>query len=305
MRPVIRIGTRSSALAMAQTNEVMSALKALATSIKWEVVPIRTKGDEMHDFSSSPLDNKSMFTKEIEQSLVEQKIDVAIHSMKDLTAEMPNGLLIGAIPERKNPHDVLVSKGNRAFTELKFGARIGTSSARRKAQLLASRGDLDILETHGNVETRIRKLDHGEFDAIVLAAAGLIRLGLERRASEYLPTDLMIPAVGQGAIAVQVREDDAEIRRLLSRINHTETRRAVEAERAFAGTLGADCKTPIAAYGKVEANKLVIDGMVASRDGRRIVRDRIVSDEPNPAAIGRDLARRLLTRGAMTILEAA
>jgi hydroxymethylbilane synthase len=305
MRPVIRIGTRASALAVAQTSEVITVLKRLTTTVRCDVIPIRTKGDEIRDFASSAIDNKSMFTKEIEQSLAEGKIDLAVHSMKDLTAEMPSGLVIGAIPKRENPRDVLVSKGNRRFAELKFGARVGTSSARRKAQLLASRGDFDVIETHGNVDTRLRKLDHGEFDGIVLAAAGLIRLGLSRRATEYLSPELMLPAVGQGALAIQVREDDAEIRGIVSQIDHPETRRAVEAERAFAGALGADCRTPIAAYARIEANRLVIDGMVASRDGRKLVRNRLVSNEPNPAGVGQELAKSLLTKGAMTILEAA
>jgi hydroxymethylbilane synthase len=305
MRPILRIGTRASALAIAQTREVISALKPLTAAVRCDVVPIRTKGDEIHDFGTSTIDNKSMFTKEIEQSLLEEKIDLAIHSMKDLTTEMPSGLVIGAIPKRENPRDVLISKGNKRFIELKFGTRVGTSSARRKAQLLASRGDFDIIETHGNVDTRLRKLDHGEFDAIVLAAAGLIRLGLEKRATEYLSPDVMLPAVGQGALAIQVREDDDEIRELVSQIDHTETRRAVEAERAFAGTLGADCRTPIAAYARAEAGGLAIDGMVASRDGRKLVRNRMVSDDPNATRIGEELAKSLLTKGAMTILEAA
>jgi len=305
MRPILRIGTRTSALAIAQTNEVISALKPLTAAVRCDVVPIRTKGDETHDFGSSTIDNKSMFTKEIEQSLLEERIDLAVHSMKDLTTEVPSGLVIGAIPKRENPRDVLISKGNKRFAELKFGTRIGTSSARRKSQLLASRGDFDIIETRGNVDTRLRKLDHREFDAIVLAAAGLIRLGLEKRATEYLSPDLMLPAVGQGALAIQVREDDAEIRELVSQIDHTETRRAVEAERAFASTLGADCRTPIAAYARAEGGKLAIDGMVASRDGRKLVRNRMVSDDPSATRIGQDLAKRLLTKGAMTILEAA
>lgn len=305
MRPVIHVGTRASALALAQTNEVITALKRLATTVRCDVVPIRTKGDEMHDFGSSTIDNKSVFTKEIEESLIEEKIDLAVHSMKDLTTEMTKRLVIGAIPKRENPRDVLISRGKAKFAELKPGARVGTSSARRKAQLLAARGDFNVIETHGNVDTRLRKLDRGECDAIVLAAAGLVRLGLDKRATEYLSPDLMLPAVGQGALAIQVREDDAEIRELVSQIDHSETRRAVEAERGFAGKLGADCRTPIAAYARVEVAKLVIDGMVASPDGRKLVRTRMVSDGPNAARIGEELAESLLTKGAMTILEAA
>jgi hydroxymethylbilane synthase len=305
MRSVIRVGTRASALALAQADEVIMAIRQLATLTRCEVVRIRTKGDDIHDFDSATIDNKSVFTKEIEQSLIEQKIDLAVHSMKDLVTEVPKGLVIAAIPKRKNPRDVLVSRGNEKFAELKPGARLGTSSARRKAQLLAARGDFDIIETHGNVDTRLRKLVAGEFDAVVLAAAGLVRLGLDKRATEYLSTDLMIPAVGQGALAIEAREEDGETRELVSQIDDTETRRAVEAERAFAGKLGADCKTPIAAYARLEGDRLAVDGMVASRDGRKLVRSRMVSDEPNATRIGEELAESLLAKGAMTILEAA
>lgn len=305
MRSILRVGTRGSALALAQANEVIATLKQTGKGTRCEVVPIRTKGDEMHHSASMAVDGKSLYTKEIEESLLERKIDLAVHSMKDLTTDLPEGLVIAGIPERQNPRDVLISRNKAKFTELEGRARVGTSSARRKAQLLAARGDLEIVETHGNVETRLRKLDGGEYDALVLAAAGLSRLGLEKQATEYLSTDMMLPAVGQGALAIEVREDDAEIRELVSQIDHSKTRIAVETERAFARKLGADCRTPVAAYAKIESRKLSLEGMVAAINGRMLVRSRVVSDNLDPVRIGKELAENLLGRGAAAILEMA
>ena len=305
MRPILRVGTRGSNLALAQASEVIAVLKHLRKGTRCEVVSIRTKGDEIHSLGRVSVDGKKLFTKEIEESLLERKIDLAVHSMKDLTTDLPEGLIIAGIPARQNPRDALISRSNAKFAELEGHARVGTSSARRKAQLLAARGDLEIVETRGNVDTRLRKLGNEEYDALVLAAAGLIRLGLEKHAAEYLSTNVMLPAVGQGALAIQVREDDAEIRELVSAIDHSETRRAVEAERAFARKLGADCRTPVAAYAKIESGKLAIDGMVAASNGRMLVRSRVVSGISDPAKIGEELAENLLSKGAAAILEAA
>jgi len=185
------------------------------------------------------------------------------------------------------------------------GATIATSSPRRRTQLLATRGDLQVLETHGNVDTRLRKLDNGDYDGIVLAAAGLNRLGLENRVTEYLPTKVMLPAIGQGAIAVEIRDDDAETRELVGRIEDKSTRRTVEAERAFARKLGANCRTPIAAYAKVEGRGLMIEGMVSSADGRKLLRGKLVSDNPRPESVGEELADSLLEKGAQFVLKDA
>lgn len=299
------VGTRRSSLALAQTNQVIDSLKKFVPNIRYEVVPIRTRGDKIQDLGTTAVEGKSMFTKEIEEALIKGQIDMAIHSMKDLTTDLPTGLVIGAVPERANPRDVLVSRNKKKFDQLQEGARVGTSSARRKTQLLAARADLEILGMHGNVDTRLRKLDRGEYDAIVLAAAGLIRLGLEKRATEYLSTDIMLPAVGQGALAIQSREDDHEIGQLLSNIDDKPTRRAVEAERAFARKLGADCRTPVAAYARAESGKLAIDGMIAARSGKMLVRSRIVSDNPDAEKVGEELAQTLLSKGAATVLEGA
>ncbi len=305
MKQRILIGTRGSSLALAQTNQILDSLRKVAPNLRYDVIPIKTKGDKMHDVGTTAVEGKSLFTKEIEESLIEGKVDMAVHSMKDLTTDLPAGLVIAAVPERINPHDVLVSRNRKKFEQLPARSRVGTSSARRKAQLLAARGDLEILDMHGNVDTRLRKLESGEYDAIVLAAAGLIRLGLEKHATEFLSTKVMLPAVGQGALAVQSRENDSEIRDLLSRIDHKPTRRAVEAERAFARKLGADCRTPIAAYARLEDGKLAIDGLVALPSGKILVRSRIISDNPDAEKVGEELAESLLEKGAGIVLEAA
>jgi len=299
------LGTRGSALALAQTNEIVEALKRIAPGIHCDIVQIRTKGDKMHEQGTTAQEGKSMYTKEIEDALTAEKIDIAVHSMKDLTTDLPKGLIIAAVPERLNPRDVLISKKKTKLDQLPGEARVGTSSPRRKAQLSARRGDFQIVDMHGNVDTRIKKLEKGECDAIVLAAAGLIRMKLERNVTEYLSPDVMLPAVGQGALAVETRESASEIRELLSKINHDPTRKAVDAERAFARRLGADCRTPIAAYARIEARKLVINGLVATPNGSMLVRSRIASEDIVPEKVGQELAEVLLNKGAAAILEAA
>lgn len=304
MKNHIRIGTRGSRLALAQTNEVLEELKRVHPSaLKCEVIPIRTKGDVLYDSSTIP-EGKRIFTKEIEEALTQGRVDIAIHSMKDLTVDRLEGITIAAIPKRANAHDVLVSRNQIRFSQLAAGARIGTSSPRRKSQLLAVRTDLEIVTIHGNVDTRIRKVGNGDCDAIVLAAAGLERMRLTRYVTEILPTKVMLPAVGQGALAVQSREDDENVKELLAGIDHLQTRREIEAERAFAKKLGANCRTPIAAYARSDSSKLTVQGMVASPSGRMIVRSNITSDNPNSAQIGEELAKSLLDKGAGAILEA-
>ncbi len=301
----MRIGTRGSPLALAQTNQVAELIEKIAPRIECEVVRIRTKGDANRESGTVSVESKSSFTLEIEESLLNRKIDLAVHSMKDLTTDLSVGLKIAAVPERSDSRDVFISRKGTRFQELPTRARIGTSSPRRKAQLLAARRNLEIIETRGNVDTRLRKLESGDYDGIVLAAAGLIRLGMENHATEYLSIDVMLPAVGQGALAIETREDDEEIIQLLSTIDHESTHVAVDAERAFARRLGADCRTPVAAYAKVEFGKLTIDGMAATTDAAMLVRSRIVTDNIDATKAGEDLAESLLSKGASAILEAA
>ena len=304
MKDRLLVGSRGSALALAQTSQVISAVKKVASNLKFEVVSIRTKGDQVHDSGTAGVEGKSIYTQEIEEALSAGKIDIAVHSMKDLTTNLPQELTIAAVPERINPRDVLISRNKVKFSDLPGRARLGTSSPRRKSQLLAARGDFEVIDIHGNVSTRLNKLQTGEFDAIVLAAAGLIRLGLEGNATEYLSTKVMLPAIGQGALAIEVREDDVEIRELLSKVDHEPTRRAVNAERAFAQRLGADCHTPIAAYAKVDSGRLIIDGLVATRNGSILMRSRVSSENASAEKIGQELAEILLSKGAIAVLEA-
>ena len=247
---------------------------------------------------------RALFTQEIEEALLQGRVDIAVHSMKDLTTDDSEGITFAAVPRRANAHDVLVSQNKRKFAQLPLGARIGTSSPRRKSQLLAARGDLEIVDIHGNVDTRLRKLSKRDYDAIVLAAAGLERLNLSHYVTDVLPTDLMLPAVGQGALAVQSRDGDHETLELVMRIDHPQTRREIEAERAFAKKLGANCRTPIAAHARSRSSKLTIEGMVASPSGRMLVRGRVTSDNPDSAQIGEELAESLLDKGAAAVLEA-
>ena len=305
MRNPIIVGTRGSALALAQTKQVIRTLKELSPNVSFEVDEIKTKGDNMRDFAESAFDGKRLFTKEIEESLINKEIRIAIHSMKDLTTELPTGLKIAAVPQRADHRDALISRDRRKFEQLPGGARVGTSSPRRRTQLLAARNDLHIVDIHGNVDTRLRKLEAGECDAIIVAVAGLARLGMEKRVTELLSTRIMLPAVGQGALAVEAREDDEEMVELLSRISHEPTYRAVEAERAFAKKLGANCRTPIAAFATVHQTKLRIDGMVASSDGRMLLRTQLISDKSDPKMVGEGLAESLLSKGAQLVLEAA
>jgi hydroxymethylbilane synthase len=302
MKTRILVGTRRSQLALAQTNQVIEELKQAVPSLKCEVVTIRTKGDNIHELGTS-VEGKGIFTKEIEEALIQGRVDIAVHSMKDLSVDLSANVTIAAVPKRGNPHDVLVSRERRRFSQLPSGARVGTSSPRRKSQLLAARGDLEIVDIHGNVDTRLRKLASGAYDAIVVAAAGLERLHLDRNATEVLPTNLMLPAVGQGALAVQSRMGDQEITELIIKIDHPITRSEIEAERAFAKKLGANCRTPIAAFARSDSSKLTIEGMVSSPNGRMLVRGRLTSNNPDSSQIGEELAKSLLDKGAEALLE--
>ena len=300
----IRVGSRSSVLALAQTKLVVELLKKHAPTLHYRIVPIQTSGDTLHEKAGATYDNKSLFTKEIEQSLLNEEVDMAVHSMKDLTTDLPKGLAITAVPERADHRDVLISRSKRKLEQLPGGARIGTSSPRRQTQLLAARSDLQIVDMHGNVDTRLRKLRSGHCDAIILAAACLDRLGLEQHITQLLSTEIMLPAVGQGALAIQSRENDGGIRDILSHVEHGPTRRAIEAERAFARRLGANCRTPIAAYAKITGEKLSIDGLVGSLDGRKVMRGRLASDNPDASKVGEELAHSLIRQGAQLVLEA-
>lgn len=302
----VKIGTRGSQLALWQTNWVKSQIEKHYAGIEVEITIISTKGDRVLDVSLPKLgeQGKGLFTKELEDAIFERRIDLAVHSLKDLPTELPNGLGIGAICEREDVRDALVARDPiKSVSELPERAVIGTSSLRRQAQLLQARPDLVIEPVRGNVDTRLRKLDEGSFDAIVLAAAGLHRLGHASRITEHLSEEFMLPAVGQGALAIETRVDDAAINEIVSSLDHAATRLACNAERAFLKGLGGGCLVPIAAHARIEAGTMTLSGLVASLDGSESLRDRQSGPSSDAEAIGRRLAAELLSRGAYKILN--
>lgn len=297
----IKIGTRGSKLAVWQANWVKAALKAKHPLLAAELVTIKTKGDKILDTPLARIGGKGLFIKEIEDALLDGRIDLAVHSMKDMPAIIPDGLRIGAIPERETPKDVLISKKG-LLTELETGACIGTSSVRRAAQLLHTRPDIVISPLRGNLDTRIRKLATEDIDAIVLAAAGIRRLGFVHKITEYLDESVMLPAVGQGALCIEIKEDDAEVGSIVASLDHLETRKVVMAERAFLNRLGGSCQVPIAALGKIDKNRFSICGLVADTDGATVIRNTLSGPVERAGEIGVELAESLLAKGAKEIL---
>ncbi len=301
----IIIGTRGSQLALWQTNWVKTQIERLHPGIEVEIKVISTKGDRVLDVSLPKLgeQGKGLFTKELEDAIFERRVDLAVHSLKDLPTELPAGLHIGAICEREDVRDALVARGAiKSFNELPARALIGTSSLRRQAQLRAARPDLVIEPVRGNVDTRLRKLDEGQYDAIVLAAAGLHRLGYANRITEHFHEELMLPAVGQGALAIETREDDPVIDQIIHALNHEATRLACTAERAFLKGLGGGCLVPIAAHATIESDVMTLNGLVASPDGSDSVRGKQSGSSHDAELIGRQLADELLARGAAKLL---
>ncbi len=299
----IKIGTRGSKLALWQANWVKSALQSNNPTLRVELVTIKTKGDKILDVPLAKIGGKGLFIKEIEEALLDGRIDLAVHSMKDMPAEIPKKLCIGAIPERESPQDVLISKSGSLFLELENGSRIGTSSLRRAAQLLHARQDIKIVPLRGNLQTRLRKLETENIDAIVLAAAGIKRLNLENRITEYLDDSIMLPAVGQGALCVEIRENDPEVGTIVTRLDNYQTRRVVMGERAFLNRLGGSCQVPIAAHGKIEKKIFTLCGLVADVDGTGMFKDTLSGPEDLAESIGVKLADHLLSMGAGRILK--
>jgi hydroxymethylbilane synthase len=294
---VIVIGSRGSKLALWQAEHIAEALKALDTEARIEI--IKTSGDKIQDVPLSQVGGKALFTKEIDEALLSGAIDLAVHSMKDVPTGLPQGLTIAAIPEREEPRDALIGC---SLADLKNGARIGTSSLRRQAQLLAYRQQLEIQVLRGNVDTRLRKLDEGQYDAIVLAAAGLRRLGWQDRIRELIPVETMCPAVGQGALAIETRDDGGAAYELVRKLDHPETRIAVTAERAMLEKLGGGCQVPIGGYAFIDKGVIHMRAIVASPDGKRMVRAELSGVDP--LRTGASLGRNLLELGAEEILRA-
>jgi len=303
MKTAIKIGTRASKLALWQANWVESALKAKDPAQNTELVTIKTKGDKILDVPLAKVGGKGLFVKEIEQALLDHRIDIAVHSMKDMPAEIPDGLCIGAIPPREVAGDVLISKTGRCFEELRRGAVIGTSSLRRAAQLRHARPDIEIAPLRGNLDTRLKKLQTENLDAIVLAAAGVKRLDLEDRITEYLDPAVMLPAVGQGALCIETRQDDAIIGPLVKALDDPPSRAVILGERAFLNRLGGSCQVPIAGHGEINNNRFHLTGLVAGIHGSPIYKSVLSGTVDSSESIGVSLAEALLSRGADAILE--
>jgi len=301
MRRTIHIGTRGSKLALWQANWVQSQLQKQSPQTSIQIVIIKTKGDKILDVPLAKVGGKGLFVKEIEEALLDGRIDLAVHSMKDMPADLPAGLSIGAIPPREKSQDVLVSRFGR-LAHMPKGARIGTSSLRRAAQLLWARPDIQIEPLRGNLDTRLRKLDAGNMDAIVLAAAGIRRLGLAHRISEYLSMDVMLPAAGQGALCIETRTDDGEIAKLIGPLDDADTRAVVLGERACLHRLGGSCQVPIAAHGQIASGAYTLHGLVAEPDGTRILRSQLSGLVADTREIGNNLAKTLMEQGAEAII---
>lgn len=297
----LRLGTRSSPLARWQADWVAARLRETGEAV--ELVLITTQGD----VKAGPLGSfggQGVFTKEIQRALLEQTVDLAVHSLKDLPTETVPGLTVAAVPPRESPSDVLVSSA-ASWADLPSGARVGTGSMRRRAQLLHARPDLVMLDIRGNVDTRLKKLDAGDYDAIVLAEAGLNRLGLTDRIGHVIPRDIMLPAIGQGALGIETRADDERTLAAVKRLDHADSHASVLAERSFLATLRGGCLAPVGAWGRVEGKRLTLDGAVLSVDGRQRLGGTVAGDTTDAAKLGRTLAEQLLAQGALELIAAS
>ncbi len=296
---MLTIGSRGSQLALWQAHWIQARLEKLGQESRIEI--IKTTGDKITDVALSQVGSKGLFTKEIEEALLAGAIDVAVHSLKDMPTDLPAGLTLAAIPEREDPRDALVG---RALEDLAQGARVGTGSLRRSAQLRARRPDLQIEDIRGNVDTRLRKLDEGRYDAIVLASAGLRRLGLESRITELFNPSVMCPAVGQGALAVETRDDGGHAFQIAQRLENPEARAVVTAERAVLAALGGGCQAPMGAYSYINDGTLYVIAMIISPDGKQLIRHAKHGSIADAASLGRALAEQLLSEGGKQILDA-
>lgn len=301
MKRIIRIGTRGSKLALVQAESIKNTIRD-KHKVECELVKIKTTGDKILNSPLAKIGGKGLFVKEIEEALLRKEIDIAVHSMKDVPVELKKGLKIVCITERENPSDALISREKKKLNELK-APKIGTSSLRRQVQLRSKIPDAIIENLRGNLDTRIRKLKEGKYDAIIVAAAGLKRLGLLHEATEFFSPDVMLPAIGQGSLGIEAREDDMEIISLVSFLNHEKSAKEISAERAFLKKLEGGCQVPIASYAELVDSKIKITGMVSSLDGKRLLKSTVTGSSENPEAIGVELAEKLLNMGAGEILE--
>ena len=303
MRKHIKIGTRASLLATTQSTWVKNQIESQHPQTTVELVKIITKGDKILDVPLAKVGGKGLFVKEIEEALLRKEVDLAVHSMKDVPSELPDELHLGIIPPRENPFDAFISNKYGSLQELPAGAKVGTSSLRRRAQLSALRSDLDIEDLRGNLDTRLRKLDEGQYVAIILAAAGLNRLGMSNRVTDYFTPIDMLPAVGQGALGIELRKDDSELLAGLSFLNDDKTTVAVAAERSFLIRLEGGCQVPIGAFAEVDGDQVTLTGLVASVDGTEVIKRSMIGTANEAQALGLKLAEQLLDLGAKEILD--
>lgn len=302
MKRKLTIGTRKSALALWQAEYIKKALEGYDPELTVTLEHIVTKGDKILDVPLARIGGKGLFTTELESRLLAGTIDLAVHSLKDLPADLPDGLCLAAVTARSHVHDVFVSNRYAALDALPQGACVGTSSLRRRAQLLARRPDLTIRDLRGNVDTRLKKLDDGEYDAIILAEAGLTRLGLTDRITQLLPTDTMIPAVGQGALAIETRADDDDLKQALSFLCDEETAAATTAERTFLAAINGSCQVPVGVYGKAKDGQLTLSCIIAAPDGSRVFRHQATGPVSDSRSLGQQAAKTLLDEGGRQIL---
>lgn len=300
----IRVATRKSPLALRQAEMVAERLRDLHGGLTVELVPMSTRGDKMIEAPLATVGGKGLFLKELEHALLEDRADVAVHSVKDVTVSLPEGLCMPVILSREDPRDALVSNLYRSLDALPDGARVGTSSLRRRCQLNALRSGLDVINLRGGVHTRLKKLDAGEFDALILACAGLVRLGLERRVAQRLEPSRFVPAIGQGAMGIELRENDESVESLVRPLDHRESSLCVRAERAMNKALGGGCHVPIAGHAELAKDTLTLVGVVASIDGSELIRASDSAPAFEPEALGRRVAEKLISGGAKRILDA-
>ena len=304
MKAELKIGTRQSLLALWQSNFIASELRKEYPECDVTLKKIVTKGDRILDVPLAQIGGKGLFTKEIEEELLDGTVDLAVHSLKDMPTVLPEGLCLTVITSRANVGDAFVSNKYNSFAELPQGAVLGTSSLRRRAQLLAARPDLKIVDLRGNVDTRLRKLDEGNMDAIILAAAGLQRLGHGDRIKEIIPTNVCLPAVGQGALAIECRTDNTEVRKMLAFLNDTATKQATDAERAFLGLVEGGCQVPIGVHAEVKDKEIKIEAIIASLNGSTVLRNTITGDAEKAVELGQKLGHQMLAEGGQEILAA-
>jgi len=304
MKTLLRIGTRASQLAVTQSTWVKNRIETAQPQIRVELVKITTKGDRILDVPLAKVGGKGLFVKEIEDALLAGEVDLAVHSMKDVPTELPEGLHIGIIPLRESPYDAFVSARYSSLEALPPGAKVGTSSLRRKSQLAALRPDLTIVDLRGNIDTRLRKLDEGLYDAILLAGAGLNRMGLQARITTLLTSEQMLPAIGQGSLGIELRKDDRDLLEMLQFLHDPQTAVTIIAERAFLLRLEGGCQVPIGAHALLSGETVSLTGLIAGVDGKHIIKETITGPAEQAGTLGTTLAETLLAKGGKALLDA-